>query len=58
MKVWLKGFAAAVLGGVVSSVAQAAASGVVQATQLKGAAIAGAVLTAGAYLMKSPVESK
>ena len=58
MSIWLKGFAAAVLGGVVSSVAQAAASGAIEPNQLKGAAIAGAVLTAGAYLMKSPVQSK
>ena len=53
--VWLRGFAAALVGGVVSSAAQAVASGNLQPAQLKGAVIAGALLTAGAYLTKSPV---
>jgi len=55
MKTWLKGFAAAVLGGAISSVAQAVAGGVLQPNQIKGAAIAGAILTVGAYLTKSPI---
>ena len=55
MKIWLKGFAAAVVGGVVASTAQAVAGGNVKPSQLKGAAIAGALLTVGAYLTKSPV---
>jgi hypothetical protein len=52
---WLKGLAAALIGGAVSSVAQAAAVGSLQPNQIKGAAIAGALLTLGAYLTKSPV---
>jgi hypothetical protein len=55
LKIWLKGLAVAVLGGAVSSVAQAAADGSVKPTQIKGAAIAGAILTLGAYLAKSPI---
>lgn len=55
MKTWLKGFAAALIGGVVASTAQAVAGGNVKPAQLKGAAIAGALLTVGAYLTKSPV---
>ena len=55
MKTWLKGFAAAVIGGVVASTAQAVAGGNVKPAQIKGAAIAGALLTVGAYLTKSPV---
>jgi hypothetical protein len=51
---WLKGLAAALIGGVVTGVAQAAASNNMNASQLKGAVIAGALLTAGAYLTKSP----
>jgi hypothetical protein len=53
--VWLKGFAAALVGGIVNSAAQAAAAGNFQPQQIKGAVIAGAILTAGAYLVKSPV---
>ena len=53
---WLKGLAAAVIGGVVTSAAQAVAAGSVQPGQIKGAAIAGALLTAGAYLSKSPTQ--
>jgi hypothetical protein len=56
--VWLKGLAAAILGGAVASAAQAAAGGNVQPTQLKSAAIIGAALTAGAYLTKSPLNGK
>jgi hypothetical protein len=52
---WLKGLAAAVIGGAVSSAAQVAAGGNLQPNQIKGAAIAGALLTLGAYLTKSPV---
>lgn len=55
MKTWLKGFAAALIGGVIASTAQAVSGGSVKPAQLKGAAIAGALLTAGAYLTKSPV---
>jgi len=55
--VWLKGFAAALIGGIVSSAAQAAVTGNFQPNQIKGAVIAGAILTAGAYLTKSPVGS-
>jgi hypothetical protein len=52
---WLKGFAAALIGGAVTSAAQAAATGNFQPNQIKGAVIAGAILTAGAYLTKSPI---
>jgi hypothetical protein len=55
---WLKGLAAAVLGGAIASAAQVAASGGVEPASLKAAAIAGAALTLGAYLTKSPVASK
>ena len=53
--VWFKGFAAALIGGIVSSAAQVAATGNFQPKQIKGAVIAGALLTAGAYLTRSPV---
>jgi len=52
--VWLKGFAAALIGGAVTSAAQSMAGGKLNKQQLKGAAIAGALLTAGAYLTNSP----
>jgi hypothetical protein len=55
---WLKGLAAAVIGGAVASVAQATAAGSIQPANLKTAAIAGAVLTLGAYLTHSPLGSK
>jgi len=55
MKTWLKGFGAALIGGVIASTAQAVSGGNVNPNQLKGAAIAGALLTAGAYLTKSPI---
>ncbi len=55
LDLWLKGFAAALIGGVVTSAAQAAASGNFRPNQIKGAVIAGAILTAGAYLTKSPI---
>jgi hypothetical protein len=55
---WLKGLAAAVLGGALSSAAQAAAAGSVQPANLKTAAIAGAALTLGAYLTQSPLRDK
>ena len=53
--VWLKGLGAALLGGTIASVAQAAASGSVNAAKLKVSAITGAALTLTAYLTKSPV---
>ncbi len=53
--VWFKGFAAAVLGGTLSSVAQAAATGSLDASKLKVSALTGAVLTLSAYLTQSPV---
>ena len=56
--VWFKGLAAALIGGAISSAAQAAASGSVTPANLKTAAIAGAVLTLGAYLTQSPVGTK
>lgn len=52
---WLKGLAAALIGGVLNGVVQAAASNNLQVSQLKGAVIAGALLTAGAYLTRSPL---
>lgn len=55
MKVWLKGFAAALIGGAVSGVAQVAAGGSLQLGKIKGSVIAGALLTVAAYLTKSPV---
>lgn len=56
--VWMKGLAAAVIGGALSSAAQAAAAGNTKPAGLRAAAIAGAALTLGAYLTKSPVGSK
>ena len=55
MKIWLKGLGAALVGGIVAGTAQAVTSGIMNPSQLKGAAIAGAILTVGAYLTKSPV---
>jgi hypothetical protein len=55
--VWLKGLAAALLGGAIASVAQAAASGSINSAKLKVSAITGAALTIGAYLTQSPVTS-
>ena len=55
---WMKGLAAAVIGGAVSSAAQVAASGSVTPASLKTAAIAGAALTLSAYLTQSPVRGK
>ena len=55
---WLKGLAAAVIGGAVASAAQAAAAGGIQPANLKTAAITGAVLTLSAYLTQSPVGGK
>ena len=55
--VWLRGLAAALICGVVSSAAQAVAAGSVEPGKIKGAVIAGALLTAGAYLAKSPVSA-
>lgn len=52
---WLKGLAAAAIGGAVGSLSQAAAGSNMQPAQLKSAAIAGAVLTLSAYLVKSPI---
>jgi len=54
---WLRGFAAALIGGAVTSAAQSLAGGSVQLKQIKGAVIAGALLTVGAYLTKSPVSN-
>ena len=45
--VWMKGLAAAVIGGALSSAAQAAAAGSTKPASLKAAAIAGAALDAG-----------
>ena len=56
--VWFKGLAAALIGGAISSAAQAAASGSVTPANLKTAAITGAALTLGAYLTQSPVGTK
>jgi hypothetical protein len=55
---WIKGLAAAILGGAVASAAQAVASGSVTPANLKTAAIAGAALTLGAYLTHSPLGGK
>ena len=55
---WLKGLAAAGLGGAISSAAQAAATGTLEPANLKAAALVGAVLTVSAYLKKSPVAAK
>jgi hypothetical protein len=55
---WLKGLAAAVIGGAIASAVQAAASGSIAPANLKTAAITGAALTLGAYLTKSPVASR
>ena len=55
---WLKGLAAAAIGGAVASVAQAAAAGSMKPANLETAAITGALLTLGAYLTQSPVDGK
>jgi hypothetical protein len=55
---WMKGLAAAMVGGAVASAAQAAASGSFKPSNLKTAAITGAALTLGAYLTQSPVSTK
>jgi hypothetical protein len=55
---WLKGLAAAVIGGAVATAAQAAAAGSIQPKSLGTAALAGAILTLGAYLTQSPLGSK
>jgi hypothetical protein len=54
LSVWLKGLAAAIVGGAVAGIAQTAASGHINTQQAKAAAIAGAGLTAAAYLTQSP----
>jgi hypothetical protein len=58
IRLWLKGLAAALLGGAVASVAQAAVAGGIQPANLTTAAVPGAVLTLGAYLTHSPVPGK
>ena len=58
LRLWLKGLAAAVIGGAIASAAQAAAAGSIQPTNLKTAALTGAVLTLGAYLTQSPLAGK
>jgi hypothetical protein len=55
---WLKGLAAAVLGGAIASAAQVVASGSAQPANLKSAAVTGAALTLSAYLTQSPVGGK
>ena len=55
---WLKGLAAAAIGGAVATAAQAAAAGSIQPKSLGTAALAGAILTLGAYLTQSPLGSK
>jgi hypothetical protein len=55
---WLKGLAAAAIGGAVASVAQAAAAGGIQPKNLVTSALAGAFLTLGAYLTQSPLGTK
>ena len=55
---WLKGLAAAAIGGAVASAAQAAAAGSIQLKNLGAAALAGAILTLSAYLTQSPLASK
>ena len=58
LAVWLKGLAAAILGGAFASAAQVAAAGSVTPANLKTAAITGAALTLTAYLAQSPVTGK
>ena len=55
---WLKGLAAAVIGGAIASAAQAAAAGSIQPANLKTAALTGAVFTLGANPTRSPVGSQ
>ena len=55
---WFKGLAAAAIGGAVASAAQAAAAGSIQLKNLGASALAGAILTLGAYLTQSPLGSK
>ena len=54
--VWLKGLAAALLGGAAAAVAQTAAAGNVAPANVKTAAIAGAGVTLAAYLTQSPIK--
>jgi hypothetical protein len=55
-KLWLKGFGAAMLGGAIASAAQAiVAPGPLTGRSIGTAAVAGAGLTAAAYLKQSPV---
>ena len=58
LRLWLKGLAAAVIGGAIASAAQVAAAGSFQPANLKTAALTGAALTLGAYLTQSPVAGK
>ena len=58
ISLWLKGLAAAAIGGAVAGAAQAAAVGSIQPKNLGAAAIAGAILTLSAYLTQSPLASK
>ena len=53
--VWLKGLAAALVGGTIAGAAQAAASGNIEISKLKVSALTGAALTLSAYLTQSPV---
>lgn len=56
--VFFKGLLAAIIGGAVSGAVQTATSGNLNGKNIGGAAIAGAVLTAGGYLTQSPVAKK
>ncbi len=55
---WLKGLLAALAGGAIASAAQSLATGKIGSSQLKTAAITGAALTFGAYLTKSPIQTR
>ncbi len=56
--VWFKGFAATVIGGAVAGAAQAAQGSGVTASQVKVAAITGAVLTVAAYFKQAPTQGQ
>lgn len=53
---WLKAFFAAVIGGAAGAVGDSLATGHFNLDHVKGAAVAGALVTVGAYLKQSPIQ--
>jgi hypothetical protein len=54
---WIKGLGAAILGGAIASVVQAAQGGGVTAAQIKAAALAGAAIAVAAYFKQPPASA-